>query len=129
MIGEESKGSTSEEEPEYESDSISDKSIKSVDGAPRLKISYYLSSELITEANLTLADITIESYPDSKIETMEYELLVSVAEVRIEPLLIDPRAVMKIQKLAGNTETLVDYERIGKLANWAKTLYSNYLIE
>jgi hypothetical protein len=63
MIGEESKGSTSEEEPEYESDSISDKSIRSVEGAPKLKISYYLSSELITGMNLTLADITIESYP------------------------------------------------------------------
>ena len=56
---EESKGSTSEEEPEYESDGISDKSIKSDHGAPRLKISLYLSTELITERNLTLADIDI----------------------------------------------------------------------
>ena len=36
---------------------------------------------------------------------------------------------MKVQKAAGNTETLVDYEKIGQLASQASTLYSNYLNE
>lgn len=91
-LPEELKNSTSEEELEYESDSISDKSIKSVEGAPKLKISFYLSSQLITEGNLTVADITIESFPGSKIESMEDALLERLSEIRIQPLLIDPRA-------------------------------------
>jgi hypothetical protein len=45
---EESKGSTSSDEPEYESDHLSDKSIKSDNGAPKIKISLYLSTPLIT---------------------------------------------------------------------------------
>jgi hypothetical protein len=70
-LEEESKGSTSSEEPEYDSDHISDKSIKSDEGAPKIKIAFYLSTALMTERNLTLADIKIESYPTSKIDKME----------------------------------------------------------
>jgi len=47
-ILEESKDSTSSEEPEYESDINSEKSIKSDHDAPKLKISYYWSTDLIT---------------------------------------------------------------------------------
>jgi hypothetical protein len=68
---EESKGSTSSEEAEYDSDHISDKSIKSDNGAPKIKISLYLSTPLITDSNLTIADVNIESYPASKIDIME----------------------------------------------------------
>ena len=56
---EESKGSTSSDEPEYDDDKLSDRSIKSDNGAPRIKISLYLSTELIVGKNLTLADVTI----------------------------------------------------------------------
>jgi hypothetical protein len=65
---------------------------------------------------LTLADITIESYPESKISTLESKLLNKIAKVKLKPLLIDPKAEMKRQKEAGNTATLVDYDRIGQLA-------------
>ena len=68
---EESKGSTSSEEPEYDSDIHSEKSIEGSRGVPKLKISLYLSTDLVTSANLTLADITIEKYPASKIHKME----------------------------------------------------------
>ena len=47
-ILEESKDSTSSEEPEYESDINSEKSIKSDHDALKLKISYYWSTDLIT---------------------------------------------------------------------------------
>ena len=47
-MDEESKGSTSSDEPEYESDHLSDKSIKSDKGAPKIKITIYLSTPLIT---------------------------------------------------------------------------------
>jgi hypothetical protein len=113
---EESKGSTSSEEAEYDSDHISDKSVKSDNGAPRIKISLYLSTPLITESNLTLADVNIESYPESRIGTMEAELRNSISKLKIKPLLIDPKAELKRQKEAGNTETLVDYDKIGNLA-------------
>jgi hypothetical protein len=63
-----------------------------------------------------LADINIKSYPTSKIDTMESELRNEIANLKIKPLLIDPKAEMKRQKEAGNTETLVDYDRIGQLA-------------
>lgn len=46
---EESKGSTSSDEPEYDSDLNSIKSIKSDQKAPKLKISLYLSTNLITQ--------------------------------------------------------------------------------
>ena len=60
---------------------------------------------------------------------MEDELIKNLKKIKIKPVLIDPRAEMKVQKAAGNTETLVDYERIGELASQASTLYSNYLNE
>ena len=47
-IEEESKGSTSSDEPEYESDHLSDKSIKRDKGAQKIKISLYLSTLLMT---------------------------------------------------------------------------------
>ena len=97
-LQEESKGSTSEEEPEYESDNNSDKSIKSSGGAPKLKISFYLSTQLITGENLTLADIMVESYPASRIESMELELVRRLSGIRTIPPLIDPKAEMKVQK-------------------------------
>ena len=92
---EESKESTSSEEAEYDSDVNSAKSIRSMGGAPKLKIVQYLSTELVTGRNLTLADIQVESYPESKIKSMESELLNSLKKVRIRPLLIDPKAEMK----------------------------------
>jgi hypothetical protein len=115
QLEEESKGSTSSEEPEYDSDHISDKSIKSDGEAPKIKISYYLSTHLVTERNLTLADITIESYPISKINKLESDLKEEISNLKIKPLLIDPKAEMKRQKEAGDPETLVDYDRIGQL--------------
>jgi hypothetical protein len=65
---------------------------------------------------LTLADINIESYPASKIDRMESELRDEISNLKIKPLLIDPKAELKAAKEAGNTETLVDYDRIGQLA-------------
>ena len=65
---------------------------------------------------MTLADINIESYPESKINTMESNLVKKITKIRLKPLLIDPKAEMKRQKEAGNTETLVDYDKIGQLA-------------
>ena len=56
---EESKGSTSSEEPEYESDVHSEKSIEGSKGGSKLKISLYLSTDLVTQKNLTLADIKV----------------------------------------------------------------------
>ena len=94
-ILEESKDSTSSEEPEYESDINSEKSIKSDHDAPRLKISFYWSTDLIIRRDLTLADINIESYPASKITNMESELIAGLVHVRLKPLLVDPRAEMK----------------------------------
>jgi len=72
---EESKGSTSSEEPEYDSDINSEKSLRSSQGAPRVKIVQYLSTQLLTSRDLTLADVEVSSYPASKIQTMESELI------------------------------------------------------
>ena len=47
---------------------------------------------------------------------MESELLKNISKLRLKTLLIDPKAEMKAQKEAGNTETLVDYDKIGNLA-------------
>ena len=94
-MSEESKGSTSSEEAEYDSDHISDKSIKSDGGAPKIKISLYLSTPLITESNLTIADVNIESYPASKIDIMESELRSSLTKMKMKSLLIDPKAELK----------------------------------
>ena len=47
---------------------------------------------------------------------MESQLLKNVKKIRLKPLLIDPKAEMKKQKEAGNTETLVDYEQIANYA-------------
>ena len=60
--------------------------------------------------------MTIESYPESKISTMESILLNNVKKIRLKPLLIDPKVEMKKQKEAGNTETIVDYEQIANYA-------------
>ena len=64
---EESKGSTSSEEIEYESDVGSDKIIPSGSRAAPLKVVQYLSTNLISGSNLTLADIEVSSCPTAKI--------------------------------------------------------------
>jgi hypothetical protein len=56
---EESKGSTSEEGPEYESDVNSVKSDDNKSKASRMSNISYLSTNLVTSKNLTLADIYI----------------------------------------------------------------------
>ena len=107
---EESKGSTSSEELEYDSDIGSGKSVASSSRAPPLKIVQYLSTNLIVGQNLTLADVEVSSCPTVKIKEMEDALIKNLKKVKHKPVLIDPRAEMKVQKAAGNTETLVDYE-------------------
>ena len=110
---EESKGSTSSEELEYDSDIGSGKSVASSSRAPPLKVVQYLSTNLIVVQNLTLADVEVSSCPTVKIMEMEEELIKHLKKIYLKPILIDPRAEMKVQKAAGNTETLIDYERIG----------------
>ena len=55
----------------------------------------YLSTNLITERNLTLADIEIESFTFDKIESMESELIDMIYNVKSISPLIDPKAEMK----------------------------------
>ena len=93
----------------------SEKTIKSDNNAPKVKISIYLSTNLVTVRDLTIADIKVETYPASKISTMESDLVDSVSHIRLRPLLIDPKAEMKAAKQVGNTDTLVDYDRIWQL--------------
>jgi len=59
---EESKGSTSGEESEYESDTNPADLPKSGSIAAKVMPGTYLSTNLIAEKNLTLADININSY-------------------------------------------------------------------
>ena len=50
---------------------------------------------------------------------MESELITLVKRFKTKALMIDPKAELKIQKQAGNTATLVDYDRIGQIADMA----------
>ena len=126
---EESKGSTSGEESEYEDDAGPGELTKSGSVAAKVMPGVYLSTNLITEKNLTLADIQIDSYTLQIIENRESELIDVVSKFKSKPLMIDPKAELKIQKLAGNTATLVDYERIGEIADKAQTLHLSYLLD
>lgn len=126
---EESKGSTSSDEVDQVSEVDSIKSIISGRGGPPLKISLYLSTNLIVGRNLTLADIVVESYPASKIREMEDSLSESLKSIKTVTPLVDPRAEMRIERSAGNMATLVSYDRIGTLAQQAESLYLNYLAE
>jgi hypothetical protein len=126
---EESKGSTSGEESDYDSDTQPPELPKSAAIAAKVMPGVYLSTNLITEKNLTLADINIESYTLDDIENMEADLIGRVWRFRSKPLLIDPKAELKIQKEAGNTDTLVDYERIAQVAEKAKALHLAYLLD
>ena len=58
-IEEESKGSTSSEESEYESGADPEDLPKKASIAAKVMPGTYLSTNLITEKNLTLADIVI----------------------------------------------------------------------
>ena len=107
---EESKGSTSSEELEYDSDIGSGKSVASGSRTPPLKVVQYLSTNLIVGSNLVLPDIEVSSCPTAKIQEMEDKLIKNLKNVQTKPMLVDPRAEMKEQKAAGNTETLVDYD-------------------
>ena len=64
-----------------------------------------------------------------KIESLESQLIKSLRKVKLKTLLIDPRAEMKAQKEAGNTETLVEYDRIGQLAEQAKSIFLSNMDE
>ena len=78
---EESKNSTSSEEPEYDSDKGSAKSVASGSWAAPLKIVQYLSTNLIVGQNLTLADVEVSSCPTAKIKEMEDELIKNLKKV------------------------------------------------
>ncbi len=58
-MAEESKGSTSGEDSDYDSDTQPPKMPKNVALAAKVVPGVYLSTNLITEKNLTLADISI----------------------------------------------------------------------
>jgi hypothetical protein len=89
----------------------------------------YLSTNLITEKNLTLADIHIDNYTLEIIEIRESELINMISGIKSKPLMIDPKAELKIQKAAGNNDTLVDYERIGQIADKARELHLTYSLD
>jgi hypothetical protein len=44
---------------------------------------------------LTLADVKIVHYHASKINEMEEELMDAISNIKLKPLLIDPKAEMK----------------------------------
>ena len=89
----------------------------------------YLSTNLITERNLTLADIEIDSFTFDMIESMESELIGMIYNVKLIPLLIDPKAEMKRQRKEDNPNTLVDFDQISQRVAQAKILHLEYLIE
>ena len=66
---------------------------------------------------MTLADVEVSSCPTNKIKELEDELVKNLRKIKIKLALIDPRAEIKVQKAAGNTETLIEYERIDQLAS------------
>ena len=68
---EESKGSTSDDEPEYGSETNSVKASKSGAKQSMNKVGQYLSTNLITQPNITLADVSINDYIAEMIEEME----------------------------------------------------------
>ena len=47
---------------------------------------------------------------------MEQELIEAISNIKLKPLLVDPKAEMKAQNQGAKAETLVDYDRIGQLA-------------
>ena len=123
LMEEESKGSTSGEESEYEDEADPKELTKSGSVAAKVMPGAYLSTNLITEKGLTLADIKIDNYTLQIIENKESELIDVVSKFKSKSLMIDPKAQLKIQKLAGNSDTLVDYERIGEITDKAQTLH------
>ena len=72
---EESKGSTSSEESEYESDIDSVKNDENKHRTSRMSNISYLSTNLITSKNLTLPEIEIKNYLDSTINDMESDYI------------------------------------------------------
>ena len=72
---EESKGATSSEEPEYESEADSEMVIPSGSRAPLLKVVQYLSTNLIVGSHLTLADVEVSNCPTVKMKELEDVLI------------------------------------------------------
>jgi hypothetical protein len=91
-MDEESKNSTSEEESEYEEDANPGELTKSGSVAAKVMPGAYLSTGLITEKSLTLADIKIDNYTLQVIENHESKLVAIVSKLKSKPLLIDPKA-------------------------------------
>ena len=95
---EESKGSTSSKDSEFDSDTNPLDLPKKASIAAKVMPGVYLSTNLITEKNLTLADIKIESFTLEVIETMGSELIRIVSKFKTKSLLVDPKAELKRQK-------------------------------
>jgi hypothetical protein len=86
---------------------------------PKLKVGQYLSTNLITGPNITLADIGITNYTAELIEEMETQLTGQVSGLKWQPLLVDPKAEAKRAKQEGDMETLVGYHEIAEIAEQA----------
>ena len=72
---EESKGSTSSEESEYESDTDSVKNDENKPKTSRMSNISYLSTNQITTKNLSLPDIEIKNYLETTINDMESDYI------------------------------------------------------
>jgi hypothetical protein len=79
---EESKGSTSSEESEYESGTDSVKNDENKPRTSRMSNISYLSTNLITSKNLTLPEIEIKNYLDTTINDMESDYIDQVENIK-----------------------------------------------
>lgn len=94
-----------------------------------------MSTSLISRANITLADVAIQTFSSSSLRILEKDLKTVLTTSRLLPssyseiIFIDPKAALKgsMQRLGGKDSTLIDEEEVKVLAIEAYKCYERIL--
>jgi len=79
----------------------------------------YFSTKLITEKNLTLADVEVEQLTSSMLRDMRTWLTAKCRDKRSFFGIVDPKAELNSKKRIGDVETLVPFDSISEIAEKA----------
>ncbi|CDW82387.1 UNKNOWN [Stylonychia lemnae] len=86
----------------------------------------YITTNLLFERNLTLADIEVDTINYKDMDYLFFDIVEELDNYDFEGFIIDPRLVVKEQQKIKTVQTLLTDEQIMNLARQVLELYTKY---
>ena len=115
-----------EEVKQNEDEDHSDSDGAPASGTAQKKPFKYLTTNLLSQRNITLADVIITDVSAQDIIELEQELIQNQQDIEDPQVLLDPKEVLNEAKKEGPVDTLVDYDIVVALAKSALKMYMTY---